>query len=82
MTTTFVTGAVRAAREESIRAIVDMDAKLMEREFANVTSRCDIEWFWTVDETCPEHDLLSRQKEFYALNLVNADAEIQLSGYA
>ena len=65
-----------------IRLILDLYAKPKDREFANVTKRWDIDWFWTDDSSGSVHDPLGRQKEFYALNLVNAETEQQLWSYS
>jgi hypothetical protein len=75
-------GNVTPASRNKIRHIVDAYAKLKDREFANVAKRWDIEWFWMVDMTRREHDPLRKQKEFYSLNLVNADTEKELWGYS
>jgi hypothetical protein len=56
-------------------------ARAEDREFASITKRWDIDWFWKVDATGPERDPLHNRKEFYALNLIDADTEQQLWAY-
>ena len=65
-----------------IRLIVDMYANPKDREFANVTKRWDIDWFWTDDRSGSAGAPTGRRKEFYALNLVNAETEQQLWSYS
>jgi hypothetical protein len=60
---------------------LDLYARSKDREFASITKRWDIDWFWKLDTTGPEHDPLRNRKELYALNLVNADTEQQLWAY-
>jgi hypothetical protein len=66
--------------KNKIRLILDLYAKPKDREFANITKRWDIDWFWMVDKTGPKHDPLSKQKEFCALNLVDADTQAATLG--
>jgi len=75
-------GNVTPDSKKKLRQIVDAYAKPKDMEFANVTKRWDIDWFWTDDKSRPKHDRLSKQKEFYALNLINAETEKQLWGYS
>jgi hypothetical protein len=75
-------GDVTPDSRNKIRLIRDIYATPKDREFANVVKRWDIDWFWTVDTSGSAHDALSRQKEFYALNLVNAETEQQLWSYS
>ena len=60
---------------------LDLYARSKDREFASITKRWDIDWFWTVDRSGSADDPLGKQKELYALNLVNADTEQQLWAY-
>jgi hypothetical protein len=60
-------GNVTPESKNTLRLILDLYAKPKDQEFANVTKRWDIEWFWKVDKTRPDHDPLSKQQEFYAL---------------
>ena len=55
-------GNVTPDSQDKIHNIVDAYARSKDKEFANVTKRWDIEWFWKVDETRPKHDPLSKQK--------------------
>jgi len=75
-------GNVTAESKNRIRHVVVMYAKPKDQEFANLTKRWDIDWFWMVDKARPEDDPLRKQKEFYALSLVNADTEQQLWSYS
>jgi hypothetical protein len=62
--------------------LLQLNARRKDLEFTNVTRRWDIDWFWMDDRSHSKHDLLSKQKEFYALNLVNASTEQQLWSYS
>jgi hypothetical protein len=75
-------GNVTSETKSRIRLILDLYARSKDREFVNVSKRWDIEWFWKVDTSRPEHDPLSKQKEFYALSLVNTDTGNELWGYS
>jgi hypothetical protein len=75
-------GNVTPDSKDKLRYIVDAYARRKDGEFANVTKRWDIDWFWKLDKTRPEDDPLGKQKEFYALNLVNADTGKQLWEYS
>ena len=75
-------GNVTPASRTKIRLILDLYAKLKDREFASVAKRWDIDWFWADDGSGSLHEALGRQKEFYALNLVNAETEQQLWSYS
>ena len=44
--------------------------------------RWDIDCFWTIDKSRSNDDPLSKQRELYPLNLVNADTEQQLWVYS
>jgi hypothetical protein len=74
-------GNVTPDSRNKIRLIL-VYANAKDREFANVTKRWDIDWFWPVDGSGSAYDPLGRQKEFYALNLVNAETEQQLWSYS
>lgn len=74
----WASGNVTFESKNKIRHILDLYARSKDREFATITKRWDIDWFWKVDTTGPEHDPLHNRKEFYALNLVDADTEQQL----
>jgi hypothetical protein len=74
-------GNVTSESKELIHQILEAYVKPKNREFANVTKRWEIGWFWKIDESRPEHDPLSKQKEFYGLSLVDADREMQLWEY-
>ena len=74
-------GNVTSESKNKIRLILDLYARSKDTEFATITKRWDIDWFWKVDTTGLPHDPLNNQKEFYALNLVDADTEQQLWAY-
>ena len=65
-------GNVTPDSRTKIRLILDLYANSKNQEFASITKRWDIDWFWKLDTTEPEHDPLRNRKEFYALNLVDA----------
>jgi hypothetical protein len=75
-------GNVTPDSKNRIRLILDLYAKPKDQEFADVTKRWDIEWFWKVDKSRPDHDPLSKQQEFYGLSLVNAHTEKELWRYS
>ena len=74
-------GNVTPESKNRIRLILDLYARSKDTEFANITKRWDIDWFWKVDTTGLPQDPLNNRKEFYALNLVDADTEQQLWAY-
>jgi hypothetical protein len=78
----WASGNVTPDSRNRIHLILDMYAKPNDQEFANVRRRWDIDWFWTVDTSRSNDDSLSKQREFYALNLVDADTEQQLWVYS
>jgi len=75
-------GNVTPDSRNRLRRILETYAKPKDQEFANVTRRWDIDWFWTVDKSRSHDDPLSEQREFYALNLVNSENEQQLWVYS
>jgi hypothetical protein len=75
-------GNVTPESKDMIRHIVEAYVKSKDAEFANVSKRWEIGWFWKTDESRPKHDPLSKQKEFYGLCLVDADREMQLWEYS
>ena len=56
-------GNLTPESRQQIRLVVDMYANSKDREFANVTKRWDIDWFWKVDRTGPAHARLRNRKE-------------------
>jgi hypothetical protein len=70
-------GNVTPDSKHKIRLILELYARPKDQEYADLRRRWDIDWFWTVDKTRSNRDPLSKQKEFYALNLVNAETEQQ-----
>jgi hypothetical protein len=77
----WASGNVTLESKNKIRLILDLYARSKDTEFTNRTKRWDIDWFWKADTTGPSHEPLSNRKEFYALNLVDADTEEQLWAY-
>jgi len=75
-------GNVTSESKSRIRLILDLYARSKDQQFANVTKRWDIEWFWKADKSRPEHDPRSKQQEFYALSLVNTHTETELWRYS
>jgi hypothetical protein len=75
-------GNVTPDSRNKLRLILDLYANSTNQEFANVSKRWDIDWFWTAEKSGSADDLLDKQKEFYALNLVNAETEQQLWSYS
>ena len=77
----WASGNVTPESKNRIRLILDLYVRSKVGEFASRTKRWDIDWYWKVDTTGPTHDPLNKQKEFYALNLVDAETEQQLWAY-
>jgi hypothetical protein len=75
-------GNVTPESKDLIRRIVETYVKPKDTEFANVSTRWEIEWFWKIDASRPTHDPLSKQKEFYGLSLVDADRDTPLWAYS
>jgi hypothetical protein len=78
----WASGNVTSESRNKMRLILDLYARSKDREFASMTKRWDIDWFWKIETTGPTHDPLRKQKEFYALNLVDADTEEQPWAYS
>jgi hypothetical protein len=74
-------GNVTSEGKNRIRLILDLYVRSKDQEFASRTKRWDIDWYWKAETTGPTRDSLNKQKEFYALNLVDADTDEQLWAY-